>query len=248
MAVLDKKNAPQVTPTDRERAILDFFNAKGMKGSQGTIYTEPSIQDMISNISFNVLNNQSDGNQISKVEKRLKISDTFVVTKMALFIIKAGASTAATAAERAVAKQHTFENPAIFTGASESVNLYSLYRSYMSVTIDRVKFYESLDCLRFRRVGQAQQGQLVFTASNVGASQWDSADYGMFPVTPTFLINGQGDNEINISMPGSVNLAGTSSQNFVGLMLRGFLFPQSAAKVASLNLVKAFKQKFITNS
>jgi hypothetical protein len=60
--------------------------------------------------------------------------------------------------------------------------------------------------------------------------QWESANYGFSEVDPQFTLNGIGDNNISIQLPGALSLAGASSQNFVFLQLRGIRW-QNASKL-----------------
>ena len=124
----------------------------------------------------------------------------------------------------------------------ESNNMYSIYNGFISVTIDREVVIDSYDALRFLRVPASQQQMAQAAAAiapaagvigfSAGATfdQWESANYGFSEVDPQFTLNGIGDNNITITLPASVSLAGTLSQNFVFLQLRGIRW-QNASKL-----------------
>lgn len=123
----------------------------------------------------------------------------------------------------------------------ESNNLYSIYNGFISVTIDREVVIDSYDTMRFLRVPMQQQGvtngTTIAPAAAVVGSQaanmwdsWESANYGFSEVDPQFTLNGIGDNNISIQLPGALSLAGTSSTNFVFLQLRGIRW-QNASKL-----------------
>lgn len=124
----------------------------------------------------------------------------------------------------------------------ESNNMYSIYNGFINVTIDREVVIDSFDCLRFLRVPASQQqmaqaaAAITPAAATIGYSagatfdQWESANYGFSEVDPQFTLNGIGDNNINITLPAPVSLAGTSSTNFVFLQLRGIRW-QNASKL-----------------
>lgn len=124
----------------------------------------------------------------------------------------------------------------------ESNNMYSIYNGFISVTIDREVVIDSFDTLRFLRVPASQQqmaqaaAAIAPAAATIGYSagatfdQWESANYGFSEVDPQFTLNGIGDNNITITLPAPVSLAGASSQNFVFLQLRGIRW-QNASKL-----------------
>lgn len=123
----------------------------------------------------------------------------------------------------------------------ESNNLYSIYNGFISVTIDREVVIDSYDTMRFLRVPMQQQGVTNGTTIAPGAAvvgsqaanmwdSWESANYGFSEVDPQFTLNGIGDNNISIQLPGALSLAGTSSTNFVFLQLRGIRW-QNASKL-----------------
>jgi hypothetical protein len=123
----------------------------------------------------------------------------------------------------------------------ESNNLYSIYNGFISVTIDREVVIDSYDTMRFLRVPMQQLGVTNGTTIAPGAAvvgsqaanmwdSWESANYGFSEVDPQFTLNGIGDNNISIQLPGALSLAGTSSTNFVFLQLRGIRW-QNASKL-----------------
>jgi hypothetical protein len=125
---------------------------------------------------------------------------------------------------------------------TESNKLYSIYNGFINVTIDREVVIDSYDTMRFLRVPTSQQQMAQAAAAiapgaaligySAGATfdQWESANYGFSEVDPQFTLNGIGDNNISIQLPGALSLAGASSQNFVFLQLRGIRW-QNASKL-----------------
>jgi hypothetical protein len=124
---------------------------------------------------------------------------------------------------------------------TESNNLYSIYNGFINVTIDREVVIDSYDTMRFLRVPMQQLGVTNGTTIAAGAAiigsqaanmwdQWESANYGFSEVDPQFTLNGVGDNNISIQLPGALSLAGASSTNFVFLQLRGIRW-QNASKL-----------------
>lgn len=198
--------------------------------TQGFIASLASIQGTTKTISFNLLTNQGT---VRSIENRLNVTDLFTVTHMTLYLIKAGATTTATDDELAVAQNHTFENTTIFTGANEAVNVGQLYRGVMQVKIDNDVIIDSLDCMRFRRVENAQQGIAVSTAASNNAysrSGYVGPNFAFAEIDPEITFNGIGKNEVTINLPANLNMGGTGSQNFVMAHFRGLLW-QNASKL-----------------
>lgn len=130
---------------------------------------------------------------------------------------------------------------ALVPETAESNALYSMYNGFINVTIDRETVIDSYDTMRFLRVpgSQQQMAQGAVAAGSptvIGHSaaatfdEWTSANYGFSEVDPQFTLNGIGDNNITINLPAAVNMAGTSSVNFVFLTLRGIRW-QNASKL-----------------
>jgi hypothetical protein len=138
---------------------------------------------------------------------------------------------------------------ALIPETAESNALYAMYNGFINVTIDRETVIDSYDTMRFLRVpgSQQQMGQAGIAAAPLGAGvaasatvvgystgatfdEWTSANFGFSEVDPQFTLNGIGDNNITINLPAAVNMAGTSSVNFVFLTLRGIRW-QNASKL-----------------
>lgn len=125
---------------------------------------------------------------------------------------------------------------------TESNNLYSIYNGFISVTIDREVIIDSYDCMRFLRVPSSQQQMAQAAAAiapavavvgmSAGATfdEWPSDSFGFSPVTPQFTLNGAGDNNITITLPSALSMAGASSTNFAFLTCRGIRW-QNASKL-----------------
>ena len=131
----------------------------------GFLRFEQSLNGTINQVTFNVLTNQP-GTTVT--ELRLQITDEFVVLDQAFYLTKVGTTTAPTDAERMVGRCHTFPNPAIFTGSGEAANLQCIYNSSLAVTIASKVWVQQAPLYDYFRADMAQQGLLLFTASNYG--------------------------------------------------------------------------------
>lgn len=160
-------------------------------------------------------------------ERRLNITDDFVVTSLGLFIYKV--TTAGTALGNAIL--YTFPNSLIFSGSSEAANLQSIYNGFINVTVNRNEIIPALDCQQFYEVQTAQQS--VLTAATGTGNAYLANGYtkegGFAEVIPTFKLSGSAVNQVNLNLPASVNMSGTSSTNYIALVARGFLIQGGAS-------------------
>lgn len=225
----------------RQAAAIQFSKrALGVTGSRSYLRCDASIQTTTQNINFNILQNTGSTNN---TENRLKISDAFIVTSLGFYLVKAGASTTATQAEIGAARLHTFPNSKVFTGSGESGLLENIYNGFAVIKVNQVTYFPALAMRKFHRVGTAQEGTTLFTSSTQAASTWEGPDYGLLPLTPTIMFNGQGQNDVSIQLPNSSDLKGTSSQNFLVMFADGILLPNAAGRVTA-DIANVFAQQF----
>ena len=220
-----------VQATNRSRALynqlkdddypIDKYPARIITDSY--LRLEASLQGTITAITFNMLVTQGSPNC---TENRLNITDRFCAASWAMFIMKAGATVAATQAEISVARPRTFNNSQVFTGAGEAANLEVMYNSQLKVTVDSTVYIDSYDTRRFYRVPTSMQGAAVSTVATTGvlnADGYDESGYPFAGLTPSITFSGIGKNLIQLTLPNPTSLIGTNSQNFVVLWLRGYL-------------------------
>jgi hypothetical protein len=221
--------------TNRQRAIYNDLRYNTYAGQRDVIITDSYLRfettlGTSTSLSFNTLVNQ--GAQ-TVTEHRLNMPDRFCVTDMAFFIRKVAAATP-TDGQIASAQLDTFPNPLTYTGAGEAAALNALYNSYLTVRIDSVVYYDSLDLLRFYRVPTSQQNVSYVVASPAGntiqADGWDTMNYGFAPIDPTFSLDGKAKNDISVTLPTSIAMAGTSSVNYAVLIVRGFLLQNASGR------------------
>lgn len=233
--LLSLKAGGNVFPTSNRRAVYDFISDKYQQSdiviTDSYLRLETSLQGSFTSIPFSMLTNQSPAANVT--EKRLALTDKFCATDICVYIMKAGASVAATDAEKTVARLRSYPNNTVFSGANEAANLGAIYNGSMQIKINGKVYIDSLDLLRFYRVPVSQKGAAVSTVATTGVLQedgFDNLNYGFAPLTPTLLFDGLGKNDISVNLPSSTTLSGTTSQNFAVVVLRGFLLQNAAGK------------------
>lgn len=226
----------QIPPAENSRRALynklqDKYPGKVVTDSY--LLLQACIQSVTNTVKFPVLTNETlNSIPTSVVEVRLDITDRFCAFDWALMIRKAGSSAVnqATPAEMAYSIPLTYPNSAVFTASNEARNLEALYNGNLKVTIDSDVYYQAYPCRNFYRVPTSQKGVTTSSFTGTPPTQylipddgWDSMNYSFATVTPNFEFSGIGKNVVELTIPAPSSMAGTSSQNYVDLVVRGFL-------------------------
>lgn len=213
----------------KEKYAVRYGKSSGIVITQSYLRLQSAALTTQSSIQFGVLVNELAPNTstVDPSEKRLALVDNFLITEMRISLLKV-----ATGDTASISPLFQFPNEYVFSGSGEAKNLESIYNSSFSLLINGETILDSWDTRRHYRVGTAQQGLAVSTAASNNtyqADNCDSASYGFFPVTPQIELRGNAKNKLTINLPVSVNLAGTSSSNYVVCELRGLLVQNGSA-------------------
>lgn len=215
-----------VRATDRMRAILN-----SLRHRKGVIITQSylRLEVLLGNtgaLQFQILQNQQSQ---TLNERRLAITDSFLITALCIAIYKQGAGQAISAV-----KLRTYPNSNIFAGAGEADALQAIYNGFLTLRVNSTVYIDSLDIYRFYRVGTAQEG-LNTTVPGAGiisaynGDDYPRGDYPFYGITPSILVSGATKNEINLQLPDSVNMTAPAGQNnFAVCYMRGLLLQNAA--------------------
>ena len=206
----------RITPTDRSRANFNAIKKrKGVVTTQSYLRLEQTLGTQ-GQVNFDVLLNQGAANAN---EKRLAITDAFTITSLAIAIYKIPSG-----GNISSGQLDTYPNPLTYVGAGEAAALQAIYNGYLTVRVNSTIYIDSLDAYRFYRVGVAQAGVLSAVGSAYNASSFERGDYPFYALTPGIRLSGSTKNDISLSLPESVALAGTAgSTNRIVCYFRGFL-------------------------
>lgn len=173
------------------------------------------------NVKFPILVGDGTANV---TERRLQISQMFLVTQISLMLyaIQSGSQAA-----RASSPLRSYAALDVNGGATE---IGIIYNGSLRIEVDQTVYFDALDCTRFRRSGTAQEGVEVSAAATnpaYVADTWDCDNYGFYRLVPFIYLGGQADNKISLNLPLNVDL---SSNNACAVMqVRGMLI-QNAYK------------------
>ena len=195
-----------ITAKDRERKTII---------TPSYLRLEKSIEGSFTTVSFDVLANQ--GNP-TVTERRLAITDKFVVTSLGFFILKSTATAASvpvsTAAQLASAVPYTYPNADAFSLSGQATALQALYNSYLSLRVDTTVYVDSLSMMHFQRIGTSQQVTAAANQNGIGRDEWNSAAFGGVAIEPTITLNGGSKIDLFINLPTSIALGGSASHAY----------------------------------
>ena len=207
-----------VFPADIDRATYSAI-AKELADNAKAIITPGYLRlDQVlttqNTIEFPVLTNDSGTGAARASEQRLKTSDAFYVNRVSVYVAKE-----TTAKGPGSAEPQTWANPAVFTGIDQPSIARLMNAGALRVEVDGVVYIQALDLLRFRQVGQAQQG-----VASAGASEWNNGQVWAMN-TPVFRLNGGSSNDVSVSVRGAIAATAPvgTEQNILTVHFHGWL-------------------------
>jgi hypothetical protein len=230
-------NREYVKPFSRTSAMIEQFAKNGIRATEGTLRLETQLGTS-GQYTWNV--NAAQSALVS--ETRLRQGDAFIPTSIG-FYVKEVTNATATDALQCSATLQTW-NSGLFTTGAGKTNMYGLWSTgKIQFQVNSVNVTETLDCLRYYRVGMAQFGLSTITSGTAptgayGANEWTSSDYGMMTFHQSLCLNGQQNNTVNLNLGTSLDVTtGTTGNRYAVLILRGTLLINGAGKVqdASIN-------------
>lgn len=207
-----------VFPADIDRAVYSAIKAENKDNDKAIITPGFLRLDQIlgtdNSIVFPVLTNETQGGAVRSSEQRLKPSDSFYVSRVAVYVAKEVIANGPGSAE-----PETWGNPAVFTGVDQASIKRLMNTGRLRVEVDGVVYIQAMDLLRGRDVGFAQNG-----VAGDGASQWTNVDVFQ-AVTPVFRLNGGSSNVVTVSVNGALAAAAplVANQNVLSVHFHGWL-------------------------
>ncbi len=205
-----------------KKQIAAQFGYNYQRVSQSYLALEKTLGTQ-NDIIFNVLENAGSP---SVTERRLALSDEFIITHAALLVSKIAAASP-TDAQRAVAKMYSWLNTSVFDGSNDA-NIQALFNAEFSLTVSDFNYLPAMSTRDFLRVPETQAGTFTGVESDGTTDTTqagDSRTNGLFGYYPTDLIKITGQDKIvpKITLPASVNMAEASETNTVHLLFKGYL-------------------------
>lgn len=214
-------------------ANLQFVYETLKKKNPGAIITQGFLRSDVqltasnSNINFSFLQTQN----ITTVKcQTLQPADAFCVTAMALKIYKSTDIATPSAANVAKTIDYSYPQPSVFSKSGESANLESLFNGNLQVTIQKRVIFSQFPAYKFRRVNTSQYGtQSATTFQTAQSEEQYGVNGGLVALEPTINMQGSWTMAFQLVPPAALDMTGTSSINFVSLVLDGFLLQNAAS-------------------
>lgn len=202
------------------------IDANATKLTQHTLRFEATLTSTSTSIQFGVLVNQSSPGVTNgssyNTENKLNLQDAFFCHEIGLFLAKASSTTDTTF------RLNTYPDQGQF--ATGYTNLYTIYNSNLSLSVDNNQVVPFLDCERFLNIPNPNYS----AAANAQIAAIDGTTQGFTPIEPMLIFNGTQNIAMKLNLPAAI--ATLDSNTRVVVMLRGHL-----AQNVGINL-KQFSQ------
>ena len=240
---------PHVIPMTSERSIYEYLRTvypKEVLVTQSFLRSVIAIPfgTAIQQLNF-ILTKNDQTAPATSIENRLDQSDTFETLEFRFgwFTLPCDAAGLLTG-NIAQAEFQYFNNPRVFTGANESLNMNGAYNGSLYVKIGDTVYFEQYPTEDFKKVGTTEKGVAVSTVATTGVIPVSSGDGKKMgaTVTPVVMVDGSGKNQFQINLPAPLDLSAgaigvATRANFVFFECRGFKC-QNGAKQPTLKFRK----------
>lgn len=215
-----------VRALDTTRATYNSLKKRFNVGKSNVIVTPGYLrsEQVLGNqnsVNFPILVNEGTAPRVT--ERRLGISDTFVITHLGIYI---GKETGGPYPQAGL-QLESFVNIYTFTGSTEQEALRALFNGSLSVKVGSITYIEAIDLFRFRHVGTAQSGMNQLAATPYGASDLTGVQ-NLADITPTIQFSGQEKNTVVVNLPQPVDMTSPDKPNVAVFYATGFLCQNAA--------------------
>lgn len=187
--------------------------------SQSYLRLETALTAGTTQYKFDVLvNENATGSSAFSTVNKLNLQDSFYVSQMGFFIY-APTSTTDTAAPLL-----TYPNTTILSTANAATQAYTLYNSYMSLTINQRVILPFWNLNRHMVINTTQQNTTAGTRDEVNLGQ-----DGFYPVEPNFVLSGDRKHDLTVTLPTGLSVIHPNSR--IVIVFNGIL----AQNVTSVN-------------
>lgn len=209
------------------RSAWDYLQKKyaGQKKviTESYLRTEVGLATTSTLLDFKILENEptASGNPLRVTEKRLNVSDNFLVTKMGFFhYVEAEPGVD----DPGVQPLRTYPNSIAYAAAADVNKLQTIYNGTLEIRVNSTVYFDSYDMMSFYRAPTSQQGVDVSTGANpdILSDGWDSPNYGLASITPYIEFGGTQKNvvKVNAATTGSYQAKAVGVMIFKGLLIQ----------------------------
>lgn len=175
--------------------------------SQSYLRLETLLTNTLTNYTFPILNNQTNGVAIRPTEVRLAQQDSFFCSSIAVYLAKAASATDSAFGLK------TYNSASIFTTGAAS--LFAFYNGFIKVNINKSVIIPNLALSNFYQVPQTQQT----AATNSPIDEFDPSEVNLFEPNINFV--GTKSSDITAILPS--NIATIDANTYAVIVLQGIL-------------------------
>lgn len=185
--------------------------------SQSYLRLEVALATNVTQYKFDVLvNENASGSSAFPTVNKLNLQDSFYVSQLGVFIM------APSAVGDTAAPLLTYPNTTILSTANAATQAYTLYNSYMSLTVNQRVILPYWNLNRHMVINQTQQTATLRDQVNLGQD-------GFYPVEPNFVLSGDKKNDLTVTLPSGLSAIQANSR--LVIVMNGIL----AQNVTSVN-------------
>lgn len=205
------------------------YDLQDAKLTQSYIRSEVLMSTAQSALHLPVLVTDAQNGNAFNTERRLQLTDVFIVSSLAVECAVPSSSTDASY------NTYTFADPTVFTSGAAAIN--GIYANgYLSMIVDNDQVLPAWDLRQHFRVPFAQAGTNIITAYtgatavNTLVDSVDGSNDGIVPNEPNFILTGNSNIQFTLNTIAAASAITTNSRWIV--RLRGIL-AQNCSKIAS---------------
>jgi hypothetical protein len=185
--------------------------------SQSYLRLETALVAGITQYKFDVLvNENATGSSAFPTVNKLNLQDSFYTSQMGFFIY------APTNATDTAHPLLTYPNTTALSTANSAAQAYTLYNSYMSLTVNQRVILPFWNLNRHMVINQTQQTATLRDQVNLGQD-------GFYPVEPNFVLSGDRKHDLTVTLPQGLTAIHPNSR--IVIVFNGIL----AQNVTSVN-------------
>ena len=174
--------------------------------TQSTLRLEQLLVVGRTQYTFGVLTSDlgSNNSQPTNTEVRLRVQDSFITSMIAYRLAEPATATDTTYVDC------TYPSPTIFNNGVEAVQLESLYKAILKITVNGTVLYPGLHMGRFRKVQYAQKATAAANQNGIAQDSIDGSSDGALITEPNLVLIGSKGNLITTEMPVGVTTIGAA--------------------------------------
>lgn len=204
------------------------YNIQQAKLTQSFIRSEVLFSTAQSRLKLPVLVTDNTNGNAFNTERRLQLTDVFIVSSIGVYVGNPSSSTDASF------KLFTWGNPLVFTTANVAAAIEGVYdNGFLSMIVDNDQMLPAWDLQQHHRIPQTQQAANAdYTASGITLN--DSFDYstdGIVPNEPNFILTGNSNIDFSLNTVNAMAAVQASTTGRWVVKMRGVL-AQNCSKIA----------------